>query len=71
MQARLTPKGCFKTFCVDFMDTCAPVARMTTMRFVFALAVMLTLHVSGMDFTNAFLSAPLYDEIYVNAPPTS
>ena len=68
-KARLTPQGCFQTFGVDFMDTYAPVARMTTVRFVFALAVMLSLHVSGIDFTNAFLNAPLYDEIYVNAPP--
>ena len=68
-KARLTPQGCFQTFGVDFMDTYAPVARMTTVRFVLALAVILTLHVSGIDFTNAFLNAPLNDEIYVNAPP--
>ena len=49
------------------MDTYAPVVGMTTVRFVFAVAVMLTLHVSGIDFTNAFLNAPLNDEIHVNA----
>ena len=41
---------------------------MTTVRFVFALSVMLTLHVSGIDFTYACLNALLYDEIYVNVP---
>ena len=51
------------------MDTFAPVARMTTGRFDFELAVMLTLHVSGIDFTNAFLNAPINYEIYVNPPP--
>ena len=42
---------------------------MTTVLFVFALPVMLTLHVHGIVFTKTFLMAPLYDEIYVNAPP--
>ena len=42
---------------------------MTTVRFVFALAVLLSLYISGIDFTNAFLSALLHDGIYVNAPP--
>ena len=69
--ARLTPQGCFQTSGVDFMDTYAPVARFTTVRFVFALAVMFTLHVSGIDFTNDSLNAFLYDEIYVNARPGS
>ena len=49
------------------MGTYAPVALMTTVRFVLALAVMLTLHVTGIDLTNAFLNASLNDEIYVNA----
>ena len=40
-KARLTPQECFQTFGVDFMNTFAPVARMTTVRFVFALAVSL------------------------------
>ena len=51
------------------MCTYAPVAQRTTVRFVFALAVMLTLHASGIDFTNSFFNAPLNDKIYVNAPP--
>ena len=68
-KARLTPQESFETFVVDFMDTYAPVARITTVRFVFALAVLLSLHVSGIDFTNAILIAPLHDDIYVNAPP--
>ena len=56
-KARLTSQGCFQTFGVDFMDACLPVAQITTVRFVFALAVMLTLHVSGIVFTNAFDNA--------------
>ena len=51
------------------MDTYAPVPRMTTVRFLFALAVTFTVDVSGIDFTNTFLNVPLYDAIYVNAPP--
>ena len=58
-KARLTTQDCFQTFGVDFMDRYAPVASVTTVRSVFALAVMLTFHVSGVNFTNAFLNAPL------------
>ena len=68
-KARLTPQGCYQTFGVDFMDTYAPVARMTTVRFTLALSVLLNLKVSGADFTNAFLNAPLTEDIYVNPPP--
>jgi len=68
-KARLTPQGCYQTFGVDFMDTYAPVARMTTVRFTLALSVLLNLKVSGADFTNAFLNAPLSEDIYVNPPP--
>ena len=68
-KARLTPQGCFQTFVVDFMDTYAPLARMTTVRFVFALALLLSIPVSDIDFMNAFLNAPLRDDIYDNAPP--
>jgi hypothetical protein len=34
-KARLTPQGCYQTFGIDFIDTNAPVARMTTLRFTF------------------------------------
>ena len=70
-KARLTPQGCYQTFGVDFMDTYAPVARMTTVRFILALSVLLPLKVSTIDFQNAFLNAPLSDDIYVHAPPGS
>ena len=68
-KARLTPQGCFQTFGIDFIDTYAPVARMTTVRFTLALSVLLSLRVSGIDFCNAFLNAPLTEDIYVNPPP--
>ena len=68
-KARLTPQGCYQTFGIDFIDTYAPVARMTTVRFTLALAVLLNLKLSGVDFTNAFLNADLHEDIYVNPPP--
>ena len=70
-KARLTPQGCYQTFGIDFIDTYAPVARMTTVRYVLALSVLLSLRVSTVDFQNAFLNAPLSEDIYVNAPPGS
>ena len=68
-KARLTPQGCYQVFGLDFGDTYAPVARMTTVRFVLAVSVLLSLDISGVDFTNAFLNAPLDHEVYVGAPP--
>ena len=70
-KARLTPQGCYQQFGVDFMDTYAPVARMTTVRFVLALSVLLSMRASAIDFQNAFLNAPLSEDIYVYAPPGS
>ena len=68
-KARLTPQGCYQVFGQDFMDTYAPVARLTTVRYVLAMSVLLNLQVSGIDFTNAFLNSPLTDDVYVSAPP--
>ena len=68
-KARLTPKGCAMVYGVDYVDTYAPVARMTSVRYTLAMAAMLGLQVSGIDFTNAFLNAPLIEDVYVNAPP--
>ena len=68
-KARLTPQRCFKTIVVNFMDTYAPVPRMTTVRFVFALALVMSLHVSGFDFMNEFLNAASHDDIYVIFQP--
>ena len=70
-KARLTPQGCYQTFGVDFIDTYAPVARMTTVRYILALSVLLSLHVSSVDFTNAFLNATISEDIYVSEPPGS
>ena len=48
-----------------------PVARMTTVRFVLALSVLLSWRTSTIDFQNAFLNAPLTEDIYVYVPPGS
>ena len=68
-KARLTPQGCFQHFGIDYGDTYAPVARMTTLRYVLALASLLHLQTTSVDFTNAFLNAPLDEDVYINAPP--
>ena len=48
-----------------------PVARMTIVRFVLALSVLLSLRTSTIDFQNAFLNVPLSDDVCVYAPPGS
>ena len=43
---------------------------MASVRTVLCLAALLNLYVSGVDFTNAFLNAPLDEDVYVSAPPS-
>ena len=49
-KARLTLQRCFQHFGVDYSDTYAPVARMST---------LVQLQTGRCDFTNAFLNAEL------------
>ena len=60
-KTRLTPQGCY------FIGTYAPVGRMTTVRFVLVLSVLLCMQASALDFQDAFLNATLSEDIYVYA----
>eukprot|EP01038_Epipyxis_sp_PR26KG_P014695 gene14695-19743_t len=67
-RARLVAKGFTQVFGEDFFDTYAPVARLTTLRIVYALTVMLDLSIAGMDVDAAFLNADLHENLYIKAP---
>jgi hypothetical protein len=54
---------------VDFFDTYAPVADITTVRTVLAVAAVLDWELEHMDVDTAFLNAPVQEEIYVTMPP--
>ena len=67
-KARLVVKGYKQKEGMDYFDTYAPVARITSIRVLFALASIYHLHVHQMDVKTAFLNGDLNEEIYVEQP---
>lgn len=67
-KARLVAKGFKQKEGLDYFDTYAPVARMTSIRVLMALASIYKLHVHQMDVKTAFLNGELDEEIYMDQP---
>nr|GEU67999.1 zinc finger, CCHC-type [Tanacetum cinerariifolium] len=53
---------------VDYFDTYAPVARITSIRVLFALALIYNLPIHQMDVKTAFLNGDLDEEVYMKQP---
>lgn len=67
-KARLVAQGFRQTEGVDFFDTYSPVAKMNTVRAVFAVAAARDLTLHQADVRTAFLHAALDEDIYVKLP---
>ena len=67
-KARLVAQGFLQSFGIDFFDTYAPVARMTSFRVIYALSVYLHLFIESMDVDVAFLNADLKEDVYIEPP---
>ena len=67
-KARLVAKGFTLKEGEDFFDTYSPVARITTIRVLLALATSYALHVHQMDVKTTFLYGELEEEIYTEQP---
>jgi hypothetical protein len=52
----------------DFFDTYSPIARITTIRVLLALAASHGLHIHQMDVNTTFLYGELDEEIYMEQP---
>nr|KAJ0196246.1 hypothetical protein LSAT_V11C700351050 [Lactuca sativa] len=52
----------------DFFDTYAPIARISTIRLMLALAAIHNLVIRQMDVKTAFLNGDLDDKIYIKQP---
>ena len=68
-RARLVAKGFMQVYGLDYFGTYAPVARLATLRIVYAISVSLALKLASLDVEAAFMNAELKEELYINAPP--
>lgn len=67
-KARLVAKGYMQKRDFDFSETYAPVAKLSTFRFLLAIAVNENMLCEQMDVKSAFLHGKLKEKIYMNLP---
>ena len=67
-KARLCARGFTQTKGVDYFETYAPVAQMTAIRVVFAIAAHLDLDLHQMDVQTAFLNGELEEQLFMEQP---
>ena len=67
-KARLVAKGFTQLKDIDYFDTFAPVARMTSIRLLIALAAIHSLVIHQMAVKTAILNGDLDEEVYMKQP---
>lgn len=65
-KARWSFNGYMQFLGVNYYLTHSPVSRMSTLRVVLSLAVMIKFHIHRMDVSNAFVNYVLNDTVYIN-----
>ncbi|GAA0156509.1 hypothetical protein LIER_38283 [Lithospermum erythrorhizon] len=65
LKARFVAKGYGKTYGVDYLDTFAPVAKLTSVKLFLPLAATYDWQLYQLDIKNAFLHGDLEEELYI------
>lgn len=67
-KARVVARGCSQKYGQDYEETFAPVVRVESVRYLFALAAKKNLRIFQMDAITAFLQGELLEEVYTQQP---
>ena len=67
-KGRLVPKGYAQTYRVDYEETFVPVAKMTIVQTIIALATARGWHLHQINVKNAFLQDELEEEVFMIQP---
>lgn len=68
LKARLVAQGFLQRYGVDYVETYAPVARITSIRIIIALTAHHDWELHQMDVKSAYLNGDLEEEIYMQQP---
>jgi hypothetical protein len=68
-KARLVAKGYAQTYGIHYEETYSPVAKMTTIRIIIAMAIANGWSLHQVDVKNVFLHGDLQEEMYMEQPP--
>ena len=68
-KTHLVAKSFTQEYGIDYEETFAPVARISSIRALLAVAAASKWNIFQMDVKNAFLNGDLSEEVYIQPPP--